>query len=111
MFPGKDVSEIRVYDLETRESSYIKNQSKVVAIAVSPDNTTLAAGDESGCINIWNVLTAEQCAPEFRAQSDWISSLVFSTSGDALVSASRSDYHVKLWRWADGECIAKTNGV
>jgi WD40 repeat protein len=65
------------------------------AMAMSPDGTQIASGDNDGSIRLWEVSGGNQLQ-ELEAHLKPVSAVAFSPDGKLLVSAS-GDKTVKLW--------------
>jgi serine/threonine protein kinase len=67
----------------------------VRCVAISPDGQTLASGDESHKIKIWNLHTGELCDEYVRelydGKSGDVLSIAFSPDGETLVSSGWGD--------------------
>jgi WD40 repeat protein len=70
--------------------------NSVTAIAMFPDGTKLAAGDEFGTIIIWDLESGEELA-RLLGHTDIISVLRFNEDGTQLLSGSK-DRIIILWR-------------
>lgn len=77
------------------------------ALALSPDETVLAIGAQGGQLVLWNVAddikrrSAVHVSRSFAGHYYGISSLVFDTSGESLIS-SADDQHVRRWNVKTG---------
>lgn len=98
---GADFSEHVTIPISNRgTASIVKDLENAESLALSPDAKLLAAGCKSGRIRIWNVdpqgkLTPSS-VPSWQAHRGSVSSLVWSTDGSRLVSAS-DDGRVMSW--------------
>ena len=77
--------------------------SRVYSVAFSPDGQTLAAGDDSGHVGLWDTATGKQIAT--LAQGSEVNSVAFSPDGRTL-AASDGSGHVGLWDTATGKQTA-----
>lgn len=68
------------------------------SLAISPDNTIIAAGNSHGLIQIFNI--EGHLLHEFPAHTDWINDLIFSHDSHMLISAG-SDNSIKVWTKSD----------
>jgi Planctomycete cytochrome C/WD domain, G-beta repeat len=67
----------------------------MLALAVSPDGTKLAAGGCDRLIRVWH-LPSGKLEQTFENHADWILALAFAPDGNGLVSGSR-DRTAKIW--------------
>ncbi len=84
------------------------------SVAFSPDNQTIAAGGDDGCITLHNATTGEERAL-LRGHSNAVRNLSFSPDGRLLASAGQ-DSQVILWDVARGVrlrdlCASSANPV
>lgn len=70
------------------------HEDSVDAVAFSPDGSSLASGDRSGVVYVWDLKTGSQCP--LKGHEGGICSLVFSRNGKILVSGGR-DGNVVIW--------------
>jgi WD40 repeat protein len=91
---GND-NQVELWDLQSskRIQSLQGHRDLISAIAISPDEQTIASGSLDGTIKLWNAQTGELIA---TLRSKRVSNLVFSPDGRTLASSSR------IQRWADG---------
>eukprot|EP00475_Leptophrys_vorax_P044333 TRINITY_DN884_c0_g1_i1.p1 TRINITY_DN884_c0_g1~~TRINITY_DN884_c0_g1_i1.p1 ORF type:complete len:418 (-),score=114.52 TRINITY_DN884_c0_g1_i1:77-1330(-) len=89
----------------------MKFEEGVEALAFSPDEKWLAAGDMSGRICVMDVASSK-VRLSFAAHSDGITRLKWLPSGDfsTLVSVSM-DMSVKVWDVRNGVCIKEWEGA
>jgi WD40 repeat protein len=97
-----------LYDLRKSELRVSLTQvgSPVVSLAVSPDGSRFAGGDNRGGITVWDLTTPK--APEvayLRSHSSSLIQLAFSKAGDSLVSTSKDD--VRIWAAPGMEALAR----
>ncbi|OHV37027.1 MULTISPECIES: WD40 repeat domain-containing serine/threonine protein kinase [Pseudofrankia] len=78
------------------------DHDSVLALSFSPDGGTLASGDRTGTVTLWDV--TDRGRPHSRGQlightgaDPWVYSVAFSRDGATLASASH-DHTVRLWR-------------
>ena len=82
--------------------------SGVLAVAVSPDNTLLAAGTTNGEICLWHIPVGTPLRT-FRGHTSWVRSVAFSPDGTMLASACQ-DGTVRLWEISTGQCLKILQG-
>jgi predicted NACHT family NTPase len=90
------------------KSTFTKVFSFVLSVAFSPDGKTLAIGDDSGVVRIWETKTRKElwiC----QGHTGRVNSVVFSPNGQILASAS-NDRTVKLWDIQTSECHKTLHG-
>ena len=108
---GDETTDIKVVDLETRSSRLIKTENDIVAMAMSPDEQTVAAGDSVGHVTFWGLEASNQVVPAINAHPYRISSLAFSPDGICLVTCCRYDERVKVWQWKDGALVSENDAL
>jgi len=74
-----------------------------MAIDFSPDSQTIAVGDASGILYLWNILTTELLAT-FAGHTGWIWAVAFSPDGTRLAS-SGTDGSMRVWDVQTGQCL------
>lgn len=77
--------------------------SIAMSIDLSPDGRTIAVGDSSGNIYLWNISTTQLLAT-FEGHIGWVWSVAFSPDGTLLVSGS-TDSSVRIWDVESGQCL------
>lgn len=96
--------EVRLWDTSTWQARSIAtwtgSTSDSKCVAVSPDATTVATGNERGKVRFWDIASGEELLDYSVAQRA-IESLAFSPDG-ALVAIATRDA-VSLWDWLSGE--------
>ena len=76
------------------------------SIAYSPDGATLAGGSEDGTIRLWDTDIGHLKATiRHRADSEGVSPVVFSPTGETLVSADYADDTIRFWDVTTGQRI------
>lgn len=76
---------------------------EVLALAVNPDQTILAAGRYSGNIDLYDIQTEKQRT--LKAHKSKVTSLHFSPEHNMLLSSS-GDGTVKIWNYSEGKEMA-----
>jgi WD40 repeat protein/tRNA A-37 threonylcarbamoyl transferase component Bud32 len=88
--------EIRLWDWAAGSfTATLEDRANVVAVAVSPDGRTLAAGTEDGTVSLWNLLLRQRVA-ELAGHTQGVTALAFTTDSRTLISASY-DGTVRVW--------------
>jgi WD40 repeat protein/serine/threonine protein kinase len=84
----------------------------VRAVAFSKDSNTLATGNNSGTIKLWDVNTGEERlsikTPANPGGNSTVSSLAFSADGKSLASTGSND--VRVWDVGTGKELRNLNG-
>ncbi len=78
----------------------------VYGIAVSPDGTTLAAGDSDNVVHLWDLETRGPVGEPFTGHQNPILSVAFSPDGRTLASGS-ADKTIILWDVASRQPIGQ----
>jgi WD40 repeat protein/DNA-binding winged helix-turn-helix (wHTH) protein len=84
----------------------------VLTLAYSPDGTTLAWGDASGAVHLWQMAKGELLL-SLKQHHGWIWSLAWSPDGQTLATGG-DDKTIKLWDACSGEVLRilpETNAV
>ncbi|MEV6713186.1 WD40 repeat domain-containing protein [Lentzea sp. NPDC051208] len=89
---GVSVRDTRTWDEKALRSTH---QRPVRALAVSKDRRTLATGDDSGLIVLWDITTRRQIG-ELRGHTQAVTTLEFSPDSSRLASGGR-DRDVVVW--------------
>ena len=86
-----------------RARSYVLHghPGDVKVIAFSPDGRTLAAGDTTGLVNLWDVGTLRARAT-LRVNNPGTQSLVFSADGSRLATLVSLGHVIQFWDTATG---------
>jgi WD40 repeat protein len=97
--------------LKQRQLSHTlaSNQTTILAAAFSPDSNTLATGDASGLIRLWDARTGVEKS-YFAADSLGLRALTFLPDGKTLVSAG-DDCDVRFWNVATQTRIGTLAGL
>jgi WD40 repeat protein len=78
-----------------------RHREEVNWIAASPDGHSIASGDETGEVSLWDLQT-RACRTLGSGKSDFVSRLVFSPDGRALAAVTGASGEVTLWDVASG---------
>lgn len=109
----------RVYDVETGEpfgSPLGAPDSMVVSASFSPDGSAVATADSQGAVRLWHV-GADRLTAQLIAQTTGVRRVQFSRDGKLLAvrsskpEASEEQSSVAIWRLADGQLVARPEGV
>jgi hypothetical protein len=71
------------------------HRGPVMAVALSPDKTTLATGSIDGTIKLWNVAEGREKAT-LTGHKSWVNALAYHPEGGWLASGS-SDGTIRIW--------------
>ncbi len=85
----------------SRPPALMGHRARVGAVAFSPDGRSLASGDDSGRITIWNVADRSEVF-SLHGHTGPVTGLAFSPDGARLASAG-ADGSVRLWDAHRGE--------
>ncbi len=101
---GSDDQTVRIWDGVTGEciQSLVGHNSRVWAVAFSPDSKTLASGSDDQTVRLWDVETG-RCLDVLPAHQNWVRTVAFSPDGQWLASGS-DDTTIYLCRLADRAC-------
>ena len=92
----------------------VGHTEKTTVIAVSPDGTCFASGDEAGIIKVWESSTGA-CLRTLAGHAERVGYLDFSPDGGLLVSAdgrsSNSFREIRLWNLATGRLVVTTEAA
>lgn len=99
--PMENRPRIRLWDVPTRTERHGFGAEPVHALAFAPDGQTLAAGERSGLIRIWEVATGQELRT-LPGHSREPNSLAFAPDGSLLASSDFSGT-VRLWNPEKGE--------
>ncbi|NMC80230.1 MAG: WD40 repeat domain-containing protein [Chloroflexi bacterium] len=90
---------LTLYTAQSLAEVYTRTTSAALrSVAISPDGKTIAAGDESGAIHLWNAADGSPLQI-LHGHTMAVLSLAFSPDGSLLASGSW-DHSVRLWNAA-----------
>ena len=84
-------------------------QGQLQAIALSPDDETLATGGDDGYLRLWQVDTGKLLWRSELPHTDWIRSIAFSPDGKNIATGSE-DFEIKIWDSARGRYLNTLSG-
>ncbi|BAU13208.1 RHS Repeat family protein [Leptolyngbya sp. NIES-3755] len=92
---GKQGTEgtISIWNFDPQRQVQLSSKVPVWSVAISPDGQTIATGDQTGTVRLWNRQGKEM--GEFKADSRRILNLKFSPNGEQIATAA--DQGAKLW--------------
>src|SRR5437764_1148455 len=108
VYPGCGPSRGPEPPLPRERATWHGHQEAVVSVAFAPDGRTLASGDHSGNVKLWDVGAGRERASAWH-DSNPIRSLAFSPDSQALASAA-TNRTVKLWDVVTGREQAALEG-
>jgi predicted NACHT family NTPase len=89
-------------------STFTKILSKVISVAISPNNKLLAIGDFNGSVCLWDTATGKEVLV-LQGHYNFVASVVFNDSGTMLATGS-NDGTIKLWDVKTGDCLKTFKG-
>ena len=108
IFSVSQDSTLRTWDTATAEQQHKMkvDESTVWAVALSPDESTLATGGKT--LRLWDKATCEMKA-ELEGHTQDVRALAFSPTGGKLFSSS-DDNSVRIWDLASGTSLLELKG-
>ncbi|GCF08428.1 NACHT domain-containing protein [Dictyobacter arantiisoli] len=97
------LEDIDFSDTDLATCSFTESFGNILSLALSPDQTWLAAGTANGTIELWQ-LPAGTPLSSLTGHTDWIRTIAFSPDGRWLASGS-DDQGIRLWDVASEQCI------
>ncbi|MER6449226.1 NB-ARC domain-containing protein [Streptomyces venezuelae] len=79
------------------------------AVAIAPDGTWLATGDEHGEVRLWDVRSGH-CTGVLTGHRGPVEALAIAPDGTWLASGSGSEREVRLWEVLSGTCTTVLTG-
>ena len=99
-----DGQAVDVWDIDGRQLAYkLNGNSKLFAIAVSPNSKNVAVGDNEGEIRIWELSTGK-LLQTFQGHSGRVGSIGYSADSAEIVSGAE-DGAIRIWDVARGQML------
>ena len=98
-----DLAGVNFQHADLTKSIFSETLNVAMSIDLNPDGQTIAVGDSSGSIYLWNINTTQLLAT-FAGHIGWVWSVAFSPDGTLLASSS-SDSSIRLWDVQSGRCL------
>lgn len=90
-------ADVIAFDLVRRELQPLTGlYGQMHSIAVSPDGTMIAAGNDAGEVSLWDVQTRQQLRVFDDLQGSGIAAVTFSGDGRSLVASNRAESSVPM---------------
>jgi WD40 repeat protein/transcriptional regulator with XRE-family HTH domain len=105
---GATLKGINFRQTDFKQTIFTDTFGSILSIALSPDQSQLAAGTANGVIRLWN---AESGTPELTCQGHkgWIWSIAFSHDSRLLASGS-GDKNARIWDARNGTAMKVLQG-
>ncbi|PPS45548.1 NB-ARC domain-containing protein [Chroococcidiopsis sp. TS-821] len=102
---GNNDASVRLWHPQHGEIRVMQgHDSRVQAVAFSPDRQTLASASNDQTIKLWSLSTGE-CLTTLHGHHNQVRSIAFHPDGSTLVSSS-DDCTIKVWDTTTGECLS-----
>ena len=106
------MGEIRIWDLTRQQpatlTEFFGHKHGIVAIAYSPDGTTLVSGGFDRTARLWDVRSGSERAT-LQGHEGWVAAVAFSPDG-SLVATGSHDHAIMLWDATNGNQLASLHG-
>ena len=102
--------EVRCMQHPSRESAgwLVRNDTRVMGVAFSPDGTLLASGSSDRRVRIWRIRDGE-LLQTWEGHTDAVWDVAFSPDGELVASGSK-DGTVRLWKVAERKALCTLEG-
>jgi WD40 repeat protein len=98
---GMEHQTARLWDITTKQAkSLTGHDATVMALAVSPDGSTLATASYDRTVRLWDMAVGK-CLHELRGHTDAVRAVAFSPDGERVASAG-SDLSIRTWNVKHG---------
>jgi WD40 repeat protein len=98
-----DLAGVNFQNVTFAKSIFSETIGMAMSIDFSPDGQTIAVGDSSGNIYLWNITTTQLLAT-FAGHAGWVWSVAFSPDGRMLASGA-TDSSMRVWNVQTGRCL------
>jgi WD40 repeat protein len=88
-------------------SIFTETFGNILCAAFSPSGQTIATGDTSGNICLWDATGIQKLFVGLH--DNWVTGITFSPDGQAIISCSE-DETIKIWNAHTGECLKTFTG-
>ena len=99
---GRDDT-LRVWDAEAGKELWQKADTRVAAVALSPDGQRLATTDQFGRVDLWDVGTKKKLRTLDIGDNKWAFTVAFSRDGKRVAAANGT---ARVWEVASGRVLA-----
>ena len=114
-FPGAEIvvsggndNVLRIYDVQTGRVDERAQDNPVVAVAVSADNRTVAAGGDDGTIRMWNRDSPSAPPVELTGHRATVQQVAFAPGSPDILISGGDDGRVMVWAWnGRAGCLAQ----
>ncbi|KAI9812506.1 MAG: hypothetical protein M1832_000400 [Thelocarpon impressellum] len=104
MVSGSGDSTARIWDCETGTPMHTLkgHTSWVLAVAWSPDDSTIATGSMDNTVRLWGAQSGKPIGSPMKGHSKWVSNLAWEpyhaqTQGQPRVASASKDATVRIW--------------
>jgi WD40 repeat protein len=104
---GAALSDINFAHTHFSNCVFTETFGRVLSLALSPDQTLLAAGTASGDVELWQLPDGTPYRT-LKGHSDWIRSLAFTSDG--LLASGSDDATIRIWDIHTGTCLQTLQG-